>query len=173
MKKFLLPFACVLCIMPALQLSAQKDKTSLDFMVGTWTGTGWKTLPTGREESKIKEVVECRLDCSMYVVDGRGTRLDENKKEQVVHEAFGVITYHKRKMLWTMRAYTTYGMTDADIEMLSDKSIRWKMTLPDASIVRYTADFSTPGTWKESGETSVDNGTTWTKMMEMTLEKQD
>jgi hypothetical protein len=163
----------VLSCLPGIQGHAQSSKPTLDFMVGTWLGTGWKMMPTGKEETTIKEVAQCRLGCSMYIVDGLGTRMDINGQEQVVHEAFGVFNYNTGKGAWTIKAYTSYGVADSDIEILGDKKIRWKLALPDQSIVHYTIDFSVPNTWHEIGEMSRDGGATWMQIMEMSLNKQE
>lgn len=158
-----------------IALSAQDTESkkpeikNLDFMKGTWEGSGWKMMKTGKEYSDIVEKVQCKLDCSMFIVDGLGTKIDSaTLQKKTVHEAFGVIYFDKPQSKWMMRAHTKYGAADSEIEFLGDKKIGWKLVLPDNSIIKYTTDFSTEGKWLEKGEMTKD-GKSWFQIMEISL----
>lgn len=127
-------------------------------------------MPTGKEITTMKETVQCKLSCDVFVVDGLGIRINGTTgKEEVVHEAFGVITYDAASGNWIMKAYTKYGSVESVVKLLGEKTIQWNMTLPDKSIIYYTADFSKENTWHETGEMSRDGGATKFQIMEMTL----
>lgn len=120
----------------------------------------------------MKEVVQCKLGCDMYIVDGLGTRVDSvSGNTQVVHEAFGVLTLDKVTSNWMMRAFTKYGEVESVIKFLDEKTIQWTMELPDKSIIYYTTDFNTEDTWHEIGEMSRDGGATKFQIMDMTLHR--
>ena len=154
------------------QSSHDASRPAIDFMIGTWEGDAWKMMPTGKEVTTMKETVQCKIGCDVLVVDGLGIRINgATGKEEVVHEAFGVITYDKASGSWMMKAYTKYGSVESVVKFLGEKTIQWNMTLPDKSIIYYTADYSKENTWHETGEMSRDGGATKFQVMEMTLTK--
>jgi hypothetical protein len=147
---------------------------SLDFMKGSWKGSGWKMTQEGKMNSTVTENVECRIDCSVYVVQGKGTKFDSaSNADIVVHDAFGTINYDKAKGKWVLRAFKKEGMTESELTFISDKKFIWSMEIPGGQgTIRFTTDFSS-GKWVEIGEFSRDKGATWMQMMWMSLEKQE
>lgn len=137
-------------------------------MVGEWQGEGWSMTRTGKESSEINEKVECKLDCNLLIVSGKGIRTDAVTKETiVVHEAFGVITYDKESGKYMIRAHKTGQIVDTELVFLEEKLFQWSIPAPGGS-VRFTVDFRQPSIWKETGEYSKD-GINWMKSMEMEL----
>ncbi|MDZ4707456.1 MAG: hypothetical protein SH818_03555 [Saprospiraceae bacterium] len=152
-------------------LSAQTGPNKLAFMEGEWQGLGWMMTQGGNQSSNILEKVECRQGCTVLVVTGLGTKTDSITKEtKTVHDAFGVISYDNKAGKYMMRAYRNGEVTDAAIEFLNDKTIRWSMVTPQGGTVRFTTDFTESNKWKEMGEFSRD-GNSWMKIMEMELLK--
>lgn len=144
---------------------------SFDFINGTWEGSGWMMTDKGKINATITEKVQCKLDCSAYLVEGMGTKMDSaTNKMIVVHDALGVIVYDKTKAKWVLKAFKKEGTTESDIEFLGEKKFRWSMDIPGRGTIRYTTDLSS-GKWVEIGEFSRDNGKTWMPVMSMTLEK--
>ena len=147
------------------------NPANLDFMKGDWKGNGWMMTEKGRSGSSITEHVECKVGCSIYVAEGLGKRYDSvEKKEVVVHDAFGVTTYDKTKGKWILRAFKNGMMTESELSFISDMKFSWSLPAPGSGKIRFTTDFSS-GKWVEIGEFSRDEGATWMKIMEMSLEK--
>jgi hypothetical protein len=172
MKKL---FAAIFLLGVLDTIHAQKinQVTPLDFMVGTWKGTGWKMTEKGKTNSSITEKVQCKLDCAMYVVEGTGIRYDSIvHKDIVVHDAFGTIAFDKTAGKWVLKAFKKEGATESALEFVAERKFIWSMTIPNGGLIRFTTDFSS-GKWVETGEFSRDNGATWMEIMSMSLVKQD
>lgn len=150
---------------------ADKPLKALDFMIGEWHGDSWMMTREGKQESVMKEIVECKQDCNIMVVEGLGTKFDSETKEvKITHEAFAVITYDMDSQSYQIRAYKDGNVTKSDIEILSENRIRWKMEVPNRGKVRFTIDY-TDTTWKETGEFSRDDGESWMQFLGMELTK--
>lgn len=153
---------------PLMTIAQPMEK--LSFMAGEWQGTGWSMTRTGKENSIIKEKVECKLDCHLLAVNGQGTRVDSATKETIiVHDAFGVITFDNTTGKYMIRAHKKDNVVDSELIFLADRLFQWSIPAP-GGMVRFTVDFTEPDTWKETGEYSRD-GSTWMKSMEMELKR--
>lgn len=172
MKKMLLLFFLLASFKSRSQVAeGNLTPDHLDFIKGTWKGSGWSMTEKGKSTSTITEHVECRLDCSIYVVDGLGTKYDSaTKKDITVHNAFGVMMYDKAKGKWMLRAFKAGYMIESELSFTGAKKFIWSMEIPNVGLMRYTTDFSN-GKWVENGEMSRDKGATWFPIMSMTLEK--
>lgn len=159
-------------------LAAQIDSANvgisvrdLDFMVGEWEGHGWTMTRAGRSESETIEKVEYKLDSSIIVVEGLGTKTDSaTQTTKVVHNAFGVIYCDRESNSLFMNAYKDGESTNSKIEFLEEKVIQWNLAIPDRGTVRFTVDFSDETKWIEIGEFSAD-GAHWRKFMGMELSR--
>ena len=153
------------------RILAQSAGNKLSFIAGEWQGTGWMMTRNGKEFSSVTEKAECKQNCSIIVVTGLGTKTDSLTNEIItVHDAFGIITYDKKTGEHFMRAYKNGEVTESEIEFIAEKIIRWSTHSPTGGAIRFTADFSEPGKWKERGEFSRE-GTNWMRILEMELEK--
>ena len=169
---FIIAFAFLFYSLSLAQPGSGTSRPNIDFMVGTWEGEAWKMMPTGKEITTMKETVQCKIGCDVYSVDGLGVRINTaTGKEEVVHEAFGVMSYDNASGNWLLKAYTKYGSVESVIKFLGEKTIQWSMTLPDKSIIYYTADYSQENIWHETGEMSRDGGATKFQIMEMNLSR--
>lgn len=96
----------------------------------------------GKLLSQVTEKAECKLDCNIITVSGLGTRTDSlTNQTKVVHDAFGTITYDKATNQFYMRAYKTDNVIETAIEFIAEKTIRWKLEIPNGGgTMRFTAD---------------------------------
>lgn len=175
MKKLVLIIALALADSLAMQAQqshiAENPMHNLNFMLGEWEGAGWMMTRDGKEESDMREKVECKQGCNIMIVEGLGTKIDvETKEQKIIHEAFGVITYNFDTKSYQLRAYKDGNVTVSDIEMISDNKIRWNMEVPNGGKVRFTAEYTTTS-WQEVGEFSRDGGESWMQFLGMDLTK--
>ena len=159
-------------------LQAQNDSIKnlvsldkLDFMIGEWEGTGWMLTRNGKENARIKEKAEYKLEKGIMVVEGLGTKTDSiTNVNKIVHNAYGIIFFDSKTNFLTIDAYKNGESIQSKIEFLEEKIIQWNMEIPNQGKVRFTVDFSTDNKWIEIGEFSRD-GENWMKFLEMNLDK--
>src|SRR6185436_7802575 len=121
MKKLLIASFLFNFFNSTAQVTSEKDhRPALDFIKGEWKGAGWMMTEKGRTNSNITEKVQCKLDCSVYLSEGLGTRFDSiTNKNIVVHDAFGIISYDKVKEKWVIRAFKKEGISESELEFLA------------------------------------------------------
>jgi hypothetical protein len=93
---------------PAVQLEAMKK---LSFLVGEWKGESWtEIVPGKRQTSTGTETVQSKLGGLLLVIEGVHKRKDGGKEAgDVVHSAFGVISYDEKAKRYRFQAYTNRG----------------------------------------------------------------
>ena len=156
---------------PPAQIAAMKR---IDFLVGKWRGNGWvmgyngKRIPFTNNES-----VELRLGGLIAVVEGLGKSKDSaTGEERITHNAFAVLSYDPQAKVYRWRTHTFHGGPGLDITAdIGDKNFVWGFKMPQVGDTRYTITLNEKGNWFEIGEMSRDGGKTWTKFLEMELEK--
>lgn len=141
----------------------------LDFMVGNWRGHAWQQRGSERVETQMREVVEPKLGGAVLLVEGRGVIPVTGADERVVHHALGVISFDARSSTYTLRSYLATGQSGDFALTLVDGGVSWTREVPGGR-VRNTARF-TATEWHEVGEFSRD-GTTWTQVMEIRLQRE-
>ena len=159
-------------------LKAQNDSIKnvasidkLDFMIGEWEGNGWMMTRNGKENAKINEKVQYKLEKGIMVVEGLGTKTGSITNEtKIVHNAFGIIFFDTKTNSLMIDAYKEGESIQSKIEFIEEKIIQWKMNIPNQGKVKFTVDFSTEKKWIEIGEFSRD-GENWMKFLEMHLDK--
>jgi hypothetical protein len=154
---------------PAAQVKAMKK---LDGWVGTWKGSGWASSGRDRRHDfTIVEKVQRKVGGSVLLVEGRGTRKAEKGREVVVHEALAVVSYDDKARRYRWQAHDLRGQA-IDVEpKVADGGIVWGFRSAEGGVtVRFTIKFAGKR-WHEVGEASTD-GKTWTRFLEMTLERQ-
>ena len=175
MKNLLLTlsFFCILHATIAAQPGMTPDSITkaamekLTVLTGQWSGTGWIQMGRDKHFFNQSENVIQKVNQSVIVIDGLGTDSETN---QVIHQAFAIVSYDKATQKYLMRAFRGDGnYVDADFEVVSDGIFIWGFTHPQAGRMKYTIRM-TDGKWIETGEMSRDN-TTWFPFFEMTLEK--
>lgn len=141
----------------------------LHFMLGTWEGDSWSMTREGKVDSKIKEKIYCKTDCNIMIAEGLGTKTNpETNETVVVHDAFGVMYVDPDTKKFMLRAYRDNKISISEIEIISEKVIRWKMVIPNQGTVRFTSDYSQKDKWIEMGEFSRD-GENWMQFLGMDL----
>jgi hypothetical protein len=124
--------------------------------------------PGQHQDSHVVEHAEYKLGGAVLVLEGVG-RAGESGR--VVHNAFGIISYDRRKGDYTMRAYRADGQyVDAWIKP-DGNGLTWGFDIPGMGSMRYTMTINAQGQWHEIGEMSRDKGATWNQFFEMTLDK--
>ncbi|MEO0727839.1 MAG: hypothetical protein AAFZ63_25060 [Bacteroidota bacterium] len=144
----------------------------LNFMLGEWQGKGWIL---GRDKQKRfffqSETIQSKVNNRALMIDGLGYRIDSvgTVTDEVIHEAFGVISYNTERAAITMLAFSKLrGRMEADFTILEGKKVHWSFEEANGAVIRFTDDFSVPDQWKEVGEVSV-NGKDWYPFFEMVL----
>ena len=151
------------------QLEAMKK---LNFLVGEWKGEGWtEFVPGQRRTSPIAESVQPKLGGIVLLVEGLGKKKVPDKQEEVVvHNALGILSYDERAKIYRMRSHIATGQTTDAEAKFTDGGFQWAFKAGPSLSFRYTVKLTDKGEWFEIGEMSQD-GTTWRKFHEMTLQK--
>lgn len=154
---------------PAAAAKAAMKK--LHWMTGEWRGEGSMAMGPGpRRTSKVHEKLAFRLDGTVMLIEGQGTR-SEGGKELVVHNALAVISFNQQKGKYEMKTWLANGQsTDAWIELVGESGFDWGFEFPSMK-VRYIMRLNEKGQWTERGESSTD-GTKWTEFFNMVLDRQ-
>lgn len=151
------------------QLVKQKMAV-LDLMIGTWEGTGDMNTPTGKESSKVKETLQYKLDGTVIMTEGRGTKTMEDGSEIIVHDALGVISFNPFTKQYQMNSFISKGMsTQAKLEIKNANNIIWWIEAGPTTL-RYSLTIE-DDEWTEIGERSMTGGETWQQFFEMKLKK--
>ena len=148
-----------------------EELKKLDFMLGEWKG---EAEVMGREGKQIvlqTETVRTELDGGIIVVRGRGfARKEDGTAGDLVHDAFGVISWDREKKQYRFDPWVSGGMRAETTFQAVDRGFDWTMKTPQGGTVRYTMRVKDNGQWNEVGEFSMD-GAKWMKFIDMTLTK--
>jgi hypothetical protein len=145
----------------------REEMKKLAFLVGEWKGSGWNVGPDGtRSEFTQTERIQYRVGDLVLLIEGRG---QDPISGRTVFEALAAVSYDEAARRYRFRAYTSDGRSgDADARLV-DGGLEWGMQFPGGRF-RYTITMTPKGEWFEIGEFSQD-GTTWRKFHEMTLQR--
>jgi hypothetical protein len=151
------------------QLEAMKK---LHFLVGEWRGEGWtEFMPGQRRTSPIAESVQIKLGGMVLLVEGLGKKKVPGQQEEVVvHNALGILSYDEKAKVYRLRSHIASGQTTDAEARFTDGGFQWAFQAGPGLSFRYTVKLTDKGEWFEIGELSQD-GTTWRKFHEMTLQK--
>src|SRR5262245_186029 len=154
---------------PAVQQEAMKK---LSFLTGEWKGESWtEFVPGQRHASMGTETVQSKLGGLLLVIEGVHRRKGGEKGAgDVVHGAFGVISYDEKAKRYRFQAYTNRGNYTETEAKVADGKLAWGFSIPQFGDVRYTVIVNEKGQWFEIGEVSR-NGKEWRQFFEMTLER--
>jgi hypothetical protein len=173
MKKIL--WMSLLCV-SSIALLAQApgagqrvEMKKLDWLVGHWKGTGWMQMgPQGRKEFTQTETIEGKLDGLVLVIEGQGKSKENGA---TIHGALAFVSYDEGAKVFRWRAFTAEGrQTDTEAKVGAN-TLAWEVEIPQRGRMRYTIKLTEKGEWFEVGEMTQD-GQTWQKFFEMTLQKQ-
>lgn len=147
----------------------------LEFLVGKWEGEAWSaTANQSKVTMKQTEVVRWALDNSILIVEGLGKRVDpDTQKENIVHEALGILFYDPQAKQYRLNSYVADGRNAIAEAWLTDNAeFIWKVKTPNGYLIRYTVKLNAAGQWTEKGELSSD-GESWRQFFGMLLNKVD
>lgn len=156
----------------SLTASAADEMKKVEWMVGDWKGSASIQMGPGKPRSVMQsEHVQSKLGGEILVIDGLGKQKnDDGSIGEVVHEAFGVISWDGRKNAYRFDAWTAHdGYVEASID-IGERGATWGFDTPGGGRIRYTITRTDKGEWNEIGEFSRD-GKAWMKFFEMTLAK--
>lgn len=141
--------------------------SKLASMIGEWKGSGWMRRGPGEPSHTLSlETVESKLGGRLLVVEGLHHSKDD--PTQVVHHAFGVISYNSESGHYRFHTHLASGQS-GDYEMrLEGEDILWFLDTPRGKI-RYTIQIK-DGEWQEIGEFSAD-GEKWQQFFGMDLQR--
>jgi len=173
MKRIL--WTTLVCILPAALLaqapaSGQRaEMKRLDWLAGQWKGAGWIQMgPQGRKEFTQIETVQSKLDGLVLLIEGQGKSKEDGS---TVHSALALVSYDDRAKTFRWRALTGEGrQTDTEAKVGAN-TMEWGLEIPQGGRMRYTIKLNEKGEWFEVGEMTQD-GQTWHKFFEMTLQRQ-
>ena len=152
---------------PAAQLEAM---SRLAHWVGEWEGSGWAM--TGRDqraEFTTHESVKPRIQGSVLLVEGIGKSRSAGGTEAVTHEALGTISFDPSTGQYRFRTYDLSGTPRDEEFRLTDTGAVWGFRVEERNAdLRFTITIE-GDTWHEIGEVSLDGGTRWFRILDMTL----
>lgn len=154
-------------------IQAQKDAMKkLEFLAGDWEGTAKFDAGRGMDAAvtiRQSEAVRMKLGGRVLLVEGTGRAAGPDGEERVVFEALATVGYDPKSKAYTMRAFGPEGTVDPKVDVGENRMV-WSFAAGGMQI-RYTIHLDEKGRWIEVGERSSDEGKTWTKFIEMELEK--
>lgn len=140
----------------------------VSFLEGNWVGKGWIQKGMEKHHFSQKETVIQKVNNTVIVIDGKGIDAETN---QVIHQAFAVISFDTEKNKYLMRAFKVDGnYIDAEASVDGNGDFIWGFTLPQTGQIRYTIKLE-DDKWVEIGEMNGD-GHNWFQFFGMTLSRE-
>jgi hypothetical protein len=142
-------------------------------MQGRWKGSGWVRVSRDTTVAiTSEEVVVPQLGGSALLIEG--THRDA-KTHELVHHALAILAWDVMRKEFRMGTALSQGRTGSFPGRIEGGRFIWIIEPPPqaarAPLMRYTIELEPPGRWFEVGEGSFDGGKTWSRMLEMTLER--
>jgi hypothetical protein len=155
---------------PAPTPDAQLEQMEkIAWLAGSWEGEGWAELrPGDRHHFRGSETVESRLGGLVLVVEGVHRKPDG---DEVVHHAFGMLTWDDDAELFRFRTQLADGRASDATGRFEDGAFVWAPQAPPGMELRYVIREDENGDWFEIGEVSRDGGESWKQFFEMRLER--
>jgi hypothetical protein len=165
-------------LVSVLRTSAQGYPPEMDklrFLVGEWKGDGWFEAGRGMSPQtfQMKQSVKYKAGGAMMTIEGLGTEGFPGRQERfIITMVFLVIAFDSKEKVFRLRTYDYIeGLTDA-VPTVGENLFVWGHQESFMHrLARYTVRFNEKKQWFEIGEHSMDNGKTWHKFFEMTLDR--
>lgn len=149
---------------------AREAMQKLAWLAGRWQGSASVQGPGGAMQVQQSEDVRFKIFDTALLIEGTGRQGGaDGKPGEIVFQALAIVTYDTQAKSYKMRAVTERGSVDPRIDV-GEKELTWGFSTP-GGLVRYHITLDDQGRWHETGEFSRDEGATWMKMLEMTLER--
>jgi hypothetical protein len=154
-------------------VQAQEDAMKkLDFLVGRWEGEATITAPGGQKSVlRQHEDVQFKIGRKVLLVEGTGRIKEGPAAGRVVYEALGTVSYDPVARSFRMRAYGSEGLSVDPTFVVGEKAIQWSFSPVPGIDIRYDVKIDDRGHWVETGDRSTDGGQTWTRFIELDLER--
>ena len=125
----------------------QETMKKVDFLVGTWQGTGWIMFGQGKRETFTNiETVQTKINGTVLLIEGVG----KNSENKVVHNALATLSFDAEKQNYRWRAFTLNGNSVEAVPEVSDRKFVWGFQLPQGE-TRFTITLNEKGNWFEIG----------------------
>lgn len=142
----------------------------ISFLTGNWKGTGWIQMEPQKYAFNQTEAITAKVNGTLIQIDGQGK--NQLNPDVIIFQTFAVISFDPKDSKYLMKAYGGDGVqVDASAKLIDGHTFQWIFSNPMAGQIQFTITVQN-NKWKEVGEISRDNGTTWNKYFEMTLDKQ-
>jgi hypothetical protein len=137
-------------------------------LLGRWQGEALVQQPQTMTVYQTEQV-ELALDGIAMLVRGTG-HANAERSGAPVFQALAVLSYDDVRRIYEFRTYARGYAATATGEFLDDGSFRWSISPGGPVRIRYTITI-TGDQWREIGEMSYDNGTTWAQTIDMNLRR--
>lgn len=146
--------------------AARAQMAKLEALRGQWKGSGWIEIPgAGRSEFTSEETVVEKLGGSALVIEGLHRHA---KSGAVVHHALGMLYWDVGAKGYRMATALDMGRGGYFPGSLEGNRFTWAMEIPRGPKQRYVITMD-GDRWVETGERSMDGGTTWAPFFHMEL----
>jgi hypothetical protein len=155
-------------VIPKPSPSHLEAMKQVNFIAGSWKGSGWIQMGPEKHEFNQTEKVVIKVNGAVVQIDGLGIDAKDGKTE--IHNAFAIITYSPETKQYAMQAFRGDGArVDAYLIPTGDNSFEWGFKHPMAGNMKYTISVK-DDVWTEKGEMSRD-GKQWFPFLGMTLKR--
>lgn len=164
-------------LMPASRANAQDYPPGMDkllFLLGDWAGDGWIEAGKDRRQTfAMKVSAKYKAGGGMMAIEGLGTEGFPGRPERfIIHRVFFVVGFDWKEKIFRLRSFLFLeGLVDT-IPIVGQNVFIWGYQEDFMRRhVRYTIRLNEKKQWHEIGELSSDNGRSWRKFFEMTLNR--
>ena len=155
----------------ALLADARQAMTPFAWLVGEWEGTATIYMNNGATMSLVQhETVTSAAFGTALIIQGRGT-MDRNGTTQQVWDAAALFAYHAPSKKFSFTSAGGSGMAQMFAVDAHGDGFTWSYNESASGKMRFIITRSADGKWTEVGETSKDDGATWTKTIDLVLSK--
>ncbi len=153
-----IPFSQSIEALAADTAVRQRELAKISGLVGTWTGPGWRILPSGvRVEYDQTVVVTSKMIGQALMIEGSSIRRPPTGPPGT--GSMAVVTWEPDQNRYAFRSFTGGRLTDADGQLIAPDTFQWIVKGPPLGL-RFTVKFS-GDKWSEVGEVSRDGENTW------------
>lgn len=143
------------------------------FLVGDWAGNGWVDDGAGPQTFSMKVSAKYKAGGGMMAVEGLGTEGFPGRPERfIIHRVYFVVGFDWKEKVFRLHSFLFLeGLVDA-IPTVGPNVFTWGYQEGFMRRhIRYTIRLNEKKQWFEIGELSSDNGKSWRKFFEMTLDR--
>jgi hypothetical protein len=154
--------------MAADTASRKAELAKISGLVGTWTGPGWRILPTGeRIEYDQTVLVTSKIGGQAMMIEGNSVRRPPSGPQGA--GSLAIVTWEPDQNRYAFRSFSGGRLTEADGALLSPDTFQWTVKGPPLGL-RFTVKFG-ENQWSELGEVSRDGQKTWTVSYQLEMRK--